>query len=65
MPQSPKLTFGKFKGRTLSSLLNTPEGLSYVRWLAAWQAANTSNTAIRNREEWSALAKQALRKAGL
>ena len=42
--KSPTLTFGKFKGRTLKSLLNTPEGISYVRWLAAWQAANTSNT---------------------
>ncbi len=53
---SPTLTFGKFKGRTLRSLLNTPEGIAYVRWLAR----NRSLGAV-----WAMEAKAALKKAGL
>ncbi len=53
MTDSPTLTFGKYKGRTLRSLLNTPEGIAYVRWLATRGAP------------WGGLAKAALKKAGL
>lgn len=56
---SPTLTFGKFKGRTLKSLLNTPEGIAYVRWLA-----NSSNGLGLN-QEFRLAAKAALKKAGL
>lgn len=54
----PKLTFGKHKGRTLRSLLNTPEGVSYVRWLARQATMFES-------EHWNQAAKAALKKAGL
>ncbi len=49
------LTFGKYKGRTLRSLLNTPEGIAYVRWLSLHS----------NNFGWRASAKDALKKAGL